>query len=125
MVLTRLESDGIMPSYDFAKGFISANTTPFGNGLFRTLQTFKSFSIAGTTPLGGALFQSLKTFTPFFVNVAAVSSSTPSAAVTHYRMRGYYIAGLTHEFWNTIDKSAAPPSGHSLVSIVVERTWTE
>ena len=43
---------------------------------------------------------------------------TPPIAptVTKYRMRGYYIAGSTYEFWITTDPTSANPSGNPLVN---------
>lgn len=47
---------------------------------------------------------------------------TTDVAATRYRMRGYYAAGMTHEFWITTNPSAANPSGNPLVSIVIDAT---
>lgn len=45
---------------------------------------------------------------------------TTEVAATTYRMRGYYAAGMTYEFWITTNPSAANPSGNPLVSIVID-----
>jgi hypothetical protein len=37
-----------------------------------------------------------------------------------YRMRGYYVAGATHEFWVARDPRDANPSGNPLVNKVVD-----
>jgi hypothetical protein len=48
---------------------------------------------------------------------------TGSAAIPiSYRMRGYYVAGATFEYWITTNPSAANPSGNPLVSVTVDAT---
>lgn len=42
--------------------------------------------------------------------------TTTSTVVTKYRMRGYYVAGSTYEFWITTDPTSANPSGNPLVN---------
>jgi hypothetical protein len=37
-----------------------------------------------------------------------------------YRLRGYYVAGATFEVWTGSTKNTPPPTGHTLVDVVVE-----
>jgi hypothetical protein len=37
-----------------------------------------------------------------------------------YRMRGYYVAGSTYEFWVTRDPLGTNPSGNPLVNKVID-----
>lgn len=54
------------------------------------------------------------------------NGSTGTAATIYYRMRGYYIAGLTYEYWTaTGAPNTTPPSGHSLDNIVIIASWSE
>ena len=55
----------------------------------------------------------------FALSRFATSEQTDPIATTvatKYRMRGYYIAGSTHEFWITTDPASANPSGNPLVN---------
>lgn len=68
-------------------------------------------------------------FTSRFSAIKILSPTTTPAppvppSIAYYRMRGYYLAGSAYEFWNTTDVTSPPPSGHTLVSVVVEDTWT-
>lgn len=52
-----------------------------------------------------------------------IPTSTVSVGVVtqqKYRMRGYRVATSQYEIWITTDPTAAPPSGNSLVAIVIE-----
>lgn len=37
-----------------------------------------------------------------------------------YRLRGYYVSGATFEVWTGPTKNTPPPTGHTLVDVVVE-----
>jgi len=37
-----------------------------------------------------------------------------------YRLRGYYVAGATFEVWTGSTKNTPPPTGHTLIDVVVE-----
>lgn len=43
-----------------------------------------------------------------------------TVAPINYRMRGYYVAGSTFEYWITTNPSSANPSGNPLVSVTVD-----
>lgn len=45
---------------------------------------------------------------------------TTEVAATTYRMRGYYVAGMTYEFWVTTNPSSANPSGNPLTAVVID-----
>jgi len=48
-------------------------------------------------------------------------STVPVVAQKNYRMRGYYVAGSTYEFWTSSNPySETPPSGHTLTNVVME-----
>lgn len=52
-------------------------------------------------------------------------TDTPvTTTVTKYRMRGYYIAGTSYEFWITTDPTAANPSGNPLINKSVDSIIT-
>jgi len=52
--------------------------------------------------------------------IDAYNLGQSAASGVEYRMRGYWIAGSTYEFWKTTTPSSSPPSGHPLVSITVD-----
>jgi hypothetical protein len=49
-----------------------------------------------------------------------ITVSGGGAVATKYRMRGYFVAGTTYEFWITTDPTAANPSGNPLVGKVID-----
>lgn len=51
---------------------------------------------------------------------ATTSPAGPTATPTRYRMRGYFVAGSTYEFWVTTSPSSPNPSGNPLVSVTVD-----
>jgi len=53
---------------------------------------------------------------PRFATTDQTPQTTTSTVITKYRMRGYYIAGSTYEFWITTDPTSANPSGNPLVN---------
>lgn len=56
-----------------------------------------------------------------FINVpSTVDPPASNATPTRYRMRGYFVAGSTYEFWVTTSPSSPNPSGNPLVSVTVD-----
>ena len=50
----------------------------------------------------------------------ASTAPSPTAAVVTYRLRGYFVAGSTYEFWVTTSPTSPNPSGNPLVSVTVD-----
>ena len=48
------------------------------------------------------------------------SAQVVAATPQKYRMRGFRVAISQYEHWVTTDPTAAPPSGNTLVAIVIE-----
>ncbi len=53
-------------------------------------------------------------------NNSQLGSSVTSTTTQKYRMRGYRVATSQYEYWVTTDPTSSPPSGNTLVAIVVE-----
>jgi len=61
---------------------------------------------------------------PSFFYPVNATLDVPSV-FTVYRMRGYYVAGMVHEFWTTTDPTSPNPSGNPLVSKVIDSIISE
>jgi hypothetical protein len=62
----------------------------------------------------------LADFGGFDIKTLPATSVAVAAMAQKYRMRGYRVATSQYEHWVTTDPTAAPPSGNTLVAIVIE-----
>lgn len=62
----------------------------------------------------------LADFGGFDIKTLPATSVAVAAVAQKYRMRGYRVATSQYEHWVTTDPTAAPPSGNTLVAIVIE-----
>jgi len=56
--------------------------------------------------------------------IADTAAGTGTTVSVKYRMRGYFIAGATYEFWITTDPTVTNPSGNPLINKSVDSIIT-